>query len=95
MDRLNAPAYPPQHARQLDLQAQIRAGRLEASGLLNGTDKRLELRQGARQTRRQTVRQQTEGAMALPAIPAGNQGSRRGAPLIGAVTRKPAAALGV
>jgi hypothetical protein len=28
--------------------------------------------------------------MALPAIPAGNQGSRRGAPLIGTVARKPA-----
>jgi len=95
MDGGNAPAHPPQHTRQLDLQAQIRARRLQAPGLLGGSDDRFDLGQGARQARGQTVRQQTESAMALRAIPAGYAGSGRGATLIGAVARQPATAVGV
>jgi hypothetical protein len=38
MDGLNAPAHPPQHPRQPDLQAQIRARRLQAPGLLDARD---------------------------------------------------------
>ena len=93
MDGLNAPAHPAQHTRQLDLQAQIRTRRLQAPGLLDVTDQRLHFGQGARQARSQTVRQQTEGAMALRAIPAGDNGSGRGETLIAAVARKPAATL--
>jgi hypothetical protein len=43
-------------------------GRLQAAGLLDGTDGHFELRQGIRQVCRQTVQQQTEGAMGLRAI---------------------------
>ena len=95
MDGLNAPAYPAQHPRQLDIQAQLCAGRLQALGLLDGRDDLFDLGQGARQARRQTVWQQTEGAMPPRAVPAGNEGSGRGETLVGAVARKPAAALGV
>jgi hypothetical protein len=45
--------HPPQHARQLDLQAQIRARRLQTLVLLDGTDDRFDLGQGARQARGQ------------------------------------------
>jgi transposase len=55
VDGLNAPAHPPQHTRQLDLQAQIRARRLQTLVLLDATDDRFDLRQGARQACRQTV----------------------------------------
>ena len=73
----------------------IRAGRLQAAGLLDATDERFELRQGARQACRQTVRQQTETTMTLRAIPAGYAGPGRGETFVGAVARKPAAAFGV
>jgi hypothetical protein len=92
LDGLDAPTRPPQHSRQLDLQAQIATGRLQTVRLLHGTDHRFDLGQGARQARRQTVRQQTEGAMPLGAIPAGNQSSRRGETFISTMASKPAAA---
>jgi hypothetical protein len=91
LERGNAPAGPSQRPRQLNLQAPIATGRLQTVRRLHGTDHRFDLGQGARQARRQTVRQQTEGAMPLGAIPAGNQSSRRGETFIRTLAGKPAA----
>jgi hypothetical protein len=95
VDGLHAPAYPPQHPRQLDVQAQIGTRCLQTLRLFGGTDHRFDLGQGAGQTRSQTVRQQTEGATPARAIPTGDAGSGRGETLIGAVAGKSAPAIGV
>ena len=53
----------------------------------------LDLGQGARQSCRQTVRQQTEGAMTFATVPAGKQGPGRGDALVGAMAGKSATTL--
>lgn len=95
MHRLYPPAHPAQHPRQLDVRAQPLAGRLQARCLLHRAHHRLHLAQGARETRRQTVRQQTEGLMPRPAVPAGNPGTGRGDRGVGAMAGETATPLGV
>ena len=86
MDSLNPSPHPAQGSRQIDVYAQFLARCLQGTGLLDGNDNRLHLRQGAGQARRQTVRQQTECAVSLWAVPTGNVGSWRGGTLIGAIS---------
>ncbi len=95
MDSLNASAHPAQHTRQLDIGTQLRAGRLQALGLLDGDNDCFDLGQGATQACSQTVRQQAEGAMFPSAAPSGDAGSGRGQTWIGPVAHEPAPALGV
>ena len=95
MDSLNASAHPAQHTRQLDIGAQLRAGRLQALGLLDGDNDCFDLGQGATQACSQTVRQQAEGAMFPSAAPARDPGSRWEHTFIGTVACKPAAAVGM
>ena len=95
MDSLNASAHPAQHTRQLDIGAQLLARRLQALGLLDRADDRFDLGQSATQVRSQTIRQQAEGAMPPPAVPARDPGSRWEHTFIGTVACKPAAAVGM
>ena len=95
MDGLYPPPCPAQHPGQLDVGTQILTRRLQARCLLGCAHHRIDLAQGPRQPRRQTVRQQTEGAMPFWTVPAGYLGSRRGNARIGPVAGKPAATLGV
>ena len=91
MNSLNTPSYPAQHTGQLNLQAQRGTRGFQTVGLFDSIDHRLNLSQCAGQSCCQAIRQQTERAMPLRAVPAGDVGAGRGKTLIGPVSGKPAA----
>ena len=91
----HAPSHPTQRARQLDVQPVLHAQHLQARRLLGRTHHRLDLAQGAREPCARTVRQEAAGAVTLGTVPAGHPRAGRRNPLVGAVTRKTAAPVGM
>ena len=90
---LHPAPHPAQRARQLHLGTQTIGGRLEAVGLLDGENDRLDLLERSGQASAQAVREQTERAVSLRATPASDSGARRRLALVGAVAGEPAAAV--
>ena len=82
---LRAPTDPARRPGQFDVQTLVPAQRFQTRRLLGRTHHRLDLRERPREARRQTVGEQTEGAMPLGTVPARHARARRGDPRIGPV----------
>ena len=81
----DAPPDPAQRSRQLDIQAQHIRRRFQARRLFGDGDDLFQFVQRTRPPCRQMIRQQTEGGMALRAVPARNPCSRRRRTHVGTV----------
>lgn len=91
-----APAHPTDSRRQRHCQVTHHRGRrLDAALASDGSDNFLDLGKQARQACGHEVRQQTEGAVSLRAIPAGHTKALRSGPRVAAMARKTTAAAGV
>ena len=90
---LRAPTDPARRPGQFDVQTLVPAQRFQTRRLLGRTHHRLDPGERPREARRQTVGEQTEGAMPLGTVPACHPRAGRGDALIGAVARKAAIAM--